>query len=253
MTPADPESRTWQRLSHAEHEALRAAGYTKAWPAGDTIAPQGGPPSSMYVILTGWVKITATNDRGDNAPLAARGPGEIIGELVPISDSPRSAAILAITDVHALVIPRERARAVVRRHPHIAEELHRSTAIRLQQSDRLRLESGGPDLAQRLAAVLLELALQLAPDATPHTHVHLPFRQDELASFARVSRSTLIRGLEELRNLHLVETARRRLTINNLGALSHLASGGTLPDPQTMSHDGITRSNRRVREGESPP
>jgi CRP/FNR family transcriptional regulator, cyclic AMP receptor protein len=225
VSSSDAEPRAWFRLTAAEQAALMAAGYTKVWPAGDTIAPQGGPPTSMYVILTGWVKITVSNDRGDNAPLAARGPGEIIGELAPITDAPRAAAIQAITPVHALVIPRDRVRAVIHHHPHIAEELLRTTAIRLQQSDRMRLESGGSDFTQRLAAVLLELADQCSPNSPDNKPVDLPFPQEELASFARVSRSTLIRGLEELRKLQLIQTSRRRTTIPRLQPLRDYATG----------------------------
>lgn len=249
MRPPGSASQIWYRLTKTEQDALMAAGYTRVWRAGETIAPQGSPPNSMYVILGGWIKVTATNDRGDQAPLAARGPGEIMSDAA-ITGTPRAAAILAITDVHVLVIPSARAHAVLHRHPHITEELLRTTAIRLQQSDRLRLESGGSEFPQRLAAVLLELALQYLPDATPNSHISLPFNQDELASFARVSRSTLIRGLDELRKHHIIQTARRRTTINNLQALHDLASGRPLPEPQTMSHDGNARSNRR--EGESP-
>src|SRR5205823_1326909 len=97
MSDSDAEPRAWYRLTPAEQAALMDAGYTRTWPAGDTIAPQGGPPTSMYVILSGWAKITASNDRGDNAPLAARGPGEIIGELATLTGTPRAAAIQAIT------------------------------------------------------------------------------------------------------------------------------------------------------------
>ena len=225
MGHPDTETRAWFRLTPAEQAALTAAGFTRIWPAGDILSPQGSPPRSLYVILGGWVKITVSNDRGDNAPIAARGPGEIIGELATISDTPRAAAITAITNVHALVIPSTRARVVLHRHPHISEELLRTTAIRLQQSDRLRLESGGTDFTHRLATVLVELALQCAPDAQPDTPINLPFPQEELASFARVSRSTLIRGLDELRKLQLVETARRRITIKSLRSLRDLAAG----------------------------
>jgi CRP/FNR family cyclic AMP-dependent transcriptional regulator len=223
----DAEPRVWYRLTAAEQAALTAAGYPRTWPAGETIAPQGGPPTSMYVILTGWVKITVSNDRGDNAPLAARGPGEIIGELGPITDAPRAAAIAAITAVRALVIPRDRVRAVLHRHPHIGEELLRTTAMRLQQSDRLRLESGGPDFTQRLAAVLLELSHQCSPGTPDNEPVELPFPQEELAGFARVSRSTLIRGLEELRRLQLIQTSRRRTVIPNRQPLRDYATGRT--------------------------
>ncbi len=225
----DGERRAWYRLNDGEQAALTESGQARNYSPREFLAMQGSPPSSMFVILRGWVKITATNYRGDNAPLAARGPGEIVGELAPISGLPRMATIQAIDDVLALVIPRERLLAVVRRKPRISEELLRTAAIRLQQSDRLRLEVGGPDLPQRLAAVLLELALQYNPDWEVASEVVLHETQEDLASFARVSRSTFIRGLDELKRAGVVRTARNRVTIIRPDLLRDLAAGRAEP------------------------
>ncbi|KZB86974.1 Crp/Fnr family transcriptional regulator [Amycolatopsis regifaucium] len=220
---------TWRRLTPAEQTALRNAGHLKVWRPGQILALQGSPPTSMFVVLRGWVKISATNYRGEDAPLAARGPAEIVGELAPISGLPRSATMSAIDEVHTLIVPREQFLGVLRAQPRIAEEIFRTAAIRLQQSDRLRLESGGPDFPQRLAAVLLELALQHALDPVDGKQVDLHFNQGELAGFARVSRSTLIRGLDELRRLGVVRTARQRVTITRPRALRELAAGRPPP------------------------
>ncbi|ANN20100.1 cyclic nucleotide-binding protein [Amycolatopsis orientalis] len=220
---------TWRRLTVSEQAALRAAGHLKVWRPGQILALQGSAPTSMFVVLRGWVKISATNYRGEDAPLAARGPAEIVGELAPISGLPRSATMSAIDEVHTLIVPREKFLGVLRERPRIAEEIFRTAAIRLQQSDRLRLESGGPDFPQRLAAVLLELALQHDLDWTAEKQVELRFNQGELAGFARVSRSTLIRGLDELRRLGVVRTSRQRVTITRPRALRELAAGRPPP------------------------
>jgi CRP-like cAMP-binding protein len=225
------ERRAWLRLTDDERAALTAAGRMKVWSPGEILSLQGGSPSSMFVVLKGWVKIVATNYRGDNAPLAARGPAEIVGEMAPMSGFPRVATIQAIDEVHTLVVAREKLLHVLRQRPNIAAELFRITAIRLQQSDRLRLESGGSDFPQRLAAVLLELTLQYA--SWPEDgEVSLPFNQGELASFARVSRSTLIRGLDELKRLGVVSTARQRITIMHPGTLRELAAGRPPSSPR---------------------
>jgi CRP/FNR family cyclic AMP-dependent transcriptional regulator len=225
VTVPDGESRAWHRLTAAEQTALWEAGTTRVWRPGEIMIRQGEPPGCAYVILSGWVKLSVTNERGDNAPTAARGPGEIIGELAAISGRPRNSTIQAISTVHALVIPQERLRTVLQNCPRIAQELLSVVAIRLEQSDRLRLEAGGPAFPQRLAATLLELTYQYSPDVAEDAHIDLPFTQDELAAFARVSRSTLVRGLDELRAHHILETARRRVTVINLPALRNLAAG----------------------------
>jgi CRP-like cAMP-binding protein len=221
----DPDSRAWHRLFPAEQDALIAAGYTRTWRPDEIIASQGGPPGSMYVIRSGWVKITVTNDRGELAPIAARGPGEIVGEMAAITDLPRNATIQAITPVTALVIPATRLRAVLSNRPHIAEELFRTAAIRLEQSAHLHLEAGGPEFPQRLAAILVELAAQCAPDAPADAPIILPFGQEELAAIARVSRSTLIRGLDRLRALGIVTTTRGRVIIERQQQLREFAAG----------------------------
>lgn len=230
-TAENDERRAWYRLTEPERVALTAAGHVRIWRPGEILALQGSPPTSMFVVLRGWVKISATNYRGDDAPLAARGPAEIVGEMAPISGLPRMATMQAIDEVHTLVVARDRLLSVLRSQPHIAEELFRTTAIRLHQSDRLRLESGGPDFPQRLAAVLLELALQHAQNWDENKQVNLHFNQGELASFARVSRSTLIRGLEELRKMGVVTTARQRITIMHPETLRELAAGRPPPHP----------------------
>jgi CRP/FNR family cyclic AMP-dependent transcriptional regulator len=120
--------RAWHRLTSVEQTALTEAGYVRSWQPGEILALQGGPPNGMFVILRGWVKISAANDRGDKTRLATRGPGEIIGELGPISGLPRTATMQAIGEVRALVVPQERLLGVLRRCPRIAEELLRSTS-----------------------------------------------------------------------------------------------------------------------------
>jgi CRP/FNR family transcriptional regulator, cyclic AMP receptor protein len=218
--------RGWHRLTDAERAALTQSGRVRTWAPGEILALQGDPPSNMFVVLHGWVRITATTYHGESTPVAARGPAEFVGELSPLSGLPRTATIQAMDDVQALVVPRDQFLAVLRRHPRISEELLRTAAIRLQQSELARMESG-PAFTQRLAAVLLELALQHDPDWQAATHIDLKVTQEDLASFVRVSRRTLIRGLDDLKRLGVARTARHRVTITRPDILRDLAAGTT--------------------------
>ncbi|HWM02619.1 MAG TPA: Crp/Fnr family transcriptional regulator [Actinophytocola sp.] len=223
--------RSWLQLTDTERAALAEAGYNRVWQPGHVLALQGGPPRGMFVILRGWVRITAANHRGDSVPLAARGPGEIVGELSPMSGLPRMATIQALDEVETLVVPRDRLLAVLGRHPGISEELLRTAAIRLLQTDRLGVEAGGSHVPQRLAAVLLERALKDDPEWHAAIDLHLSVTQDDLASHAQVSRRALTRGLNELRTQGVIQTGRQRVTIIRPDVLRELAAG-TTPAPE---------------------
>lgn len=232
------ETRSWSKLSGSERTALTDAGRVRTWQPGEILALQGSPPSGMFVILHGWVRIIATDyERGSNVPLAVRGPAEIVGELAVISGLPRTATIQAIVEVRALAIPRERALAVLRDKPRIAGVLFRAVAIRLRQSDPNRVE-GSQDFPQRLAAVLLELALQHEPGWETAGEIMLHVTQEDLASFARVSRSTLIRGLDAMKKVGLVQTRRHEVTILRPDLLRDLASGRAMLEPASISSAG---------------
>jgi CRP/FNR family transcriptional regulator, cyclic AMP receptor protein len=226
-----PKHRSWLQLNETERGALIEVGRRRIWWPGDFLAQQGGPPRSMFVILRGWVRITAVNRRGDSVPLAARGPGEIVGEMSPISGLPRMATIQALDEVETLVVPRDRLLAILGRHPGISEELLRTAVIRLQQTDHPKMGSGGPDVPQRLAAVLLERALEYDPGWQAAIDLHLSVTQDDLASHAQVSRRALTRGLNELRTQGVIQTGRQRVTIIRPDVLRELAAG-TTPAPE---------------------
>ncbi len=227
---AADELRAWLRLTPDDRAALTACGYERTWHPGEILALEGSPPSSMFVILAGWVKITGRDYRGEDTPLAARGPAEIVGELSPISQMSRTATITALSAVRTLVVPRDRLLTLLASRPQIARELLRTIGIRLHQSDRLRLESGGTYFTQRLAAVLLELAVQYYPDWTSAEKVNLNVTQEDLAKYARVSLRTLLRGMQDLRGLKVVATRRHQVTILKPAILRDLAAGNSPPE-----------------------
>jgi len=78
----------------------------KTFDVGETIFKEGDAGGEAYLIRNGYVSIWKQD--GDNRiELATRGPGEIMGEMALIDDKPRSATVLAKTEVVVEIITRD--------------------------------------------------------------------------------------------------------------------------------------------------
>jgi CRP/FNR family transcriptional regulator, cyclic AMP receptor protein len=83
-----------------------------------------------------------------------------------------------------------------------------------------RSTSTGP---QRLAALLLDLADRHGTATSGGTHIEMPLSQEELASLAGTSRSTLARALANWRGRGFIRTGYRQITIISTENLRRIA------------------------------
>jgi EAL domain-containing protein (putative c-di-GMP-specific phosphodiesterase class I) len=84
----------------------RSDQFRRSFAAGSAIFNEGDPGNCAYIIERGTVEISTLRG-GQKIRLAARGPGEIFGEMAIIDSKPRSASALAESDCELLVISRE--------------------------------------------------------------------------------------------------------------------------------------------------
>jgi CRP-like cAMP-binding protein len=81
---------------------------------GDTVVATGAPADYFYVILGGDAKAAAKP--------AGRGlsTGDYFGEMGLLDSQPRSASVIAASDLHVMRLPRRTFDDVIRRHPGVA-------------------------------------------------------------------------------------------------------------------------------------
>ncbi|MBV9450853.1 MAG: cyclic nucleotide-binding domain-containing protein [Streptosporangiaceae bacterium] len=77
---------------------------------------EGSPADHVIVIIKGRVRISTWQDGADRT-IAERGPGQLIGESAALSVSTRSATVIAMEEVHALVVTIEDFEAFIADHP----------------------------------------------------------------------------------------------------------------------------------------
>lgn len=94
---------------------------------GTELTRQGDIGREAFVILSGTAEV-----RRDDVAIAALGPGDVVGELALLDGGPRSATVVATTDMDVLVLTRPAFNAVLDQVPTLAHRLLVTVARRLR-------------------------------------------------------------------------------------------------------------------------
>jgi small-conductance mechanosensitive channel/CRP-like cAMP-binding protein len=100
--------------------ALSRTGQEHIFAAGEAIVRQGAAGSSMYVVLSGRVRVLLEPSGQEVAVLE---PGGIFGEMSMLTGDPRTATVRALEDVRLLEITAERFRDVAMERPGLIEHV----------------------------------------------------------------------------------------------------------------------------------
>lgn len=136
----------------------------RAYRKGQAIFHQGDGGSTFHIIEQGRVKIFLASEEGEEFVLAVLGPWDFFGELALIDGRPRSAAAVAMTDVHTYAVERRDFVEFLNATPGAAVALAAALAGRLRQVDERLAEIAFLDLHHRLARELLRLAEVNGPE-----------------------------------------------------------------------------------------
>ncbi len=124
----------WDALDPTEREALRSVASWRTFAAGATIMQEGERADHVIVILGGRARI-CVEENGRERVLAERGLGQLVGERGALQVSVRSATVIALEMVWALVVQTKDFAAFISSH---------SRVLALVQSQRYDRGTGEP-------------------------------------------------------------------------------------------------------------
>jgi CRP/FNR family cyclic AMP-dependent transcriptional regulator len=100
------------------------------FPAGQVLARQGQVGREFLVVIEGTARVEI-----DGREIAKLGPGDFFGEMALLDGGPRSASVVAGTDVVADVMNRQEFDHVLTVAPHVARAVLAGLARRLREAD----------------------------------------------------------------------------------------------------------------------
>jgi|GEM_PF-1265624 len=124
----------FQDMTEQEIELLTQSALTRHFKKGDYIIQAGEHGDSLYIILSGKVKVLIpTRDGNAHKLLTFLGSGDCFGEIAIVLQTNRSADVVAVQNTHVIMIPEKKALDFMSEHKQMMFNLLKYSLKRIYQ------------------------------------------------------------------------------------------------------------------------
>jgi CRP-like cAMP-binding protein len=164
---------------------------------GEVLFNEGEPGDSLYIVLSGKLKIGRKAGDGRQNLIAVMGPSDMLGELSLFDPGPRTATATAVVDSRLARLRKQALRPWLTDRPEIAEQLLRVLARRLRRTNDALADLIFTDVPGRVAKNLLQMAGRFGSRDGGVLRVTHDLTQEELAQLVGASRETVNKALAD--------------------------------------------------------
>jgi CRP/FNR family transcriptional regulator, cyclic AMP receptor protein len=215
-------NRLFRGLSSATIQQIAALAIRRPYEQDAIVFSQGDPGDSLYGVVTGKVRISASTREGKEMFLNIMEPGDTFGEIALLDGNPRTAAATTTATCELMIIPRAQFLALLQREPTLAIHLLQLLCQRIRWTSGQAEDSALLTVPNRLARRLLSLA-KLHGQPAPNG-VQLIISQEEMGRFLGISRQAVNQYLQAWRAKGWVDVGRGKVTVLDESALQTMAS-----------------------------
>ena len=187
----------FQGVDHDAAEALAKEMETIDARKGEVVFSEGEPGDSLYIVLTGKIKVGRRAQDGRQNLIAVMGPSDMVGELSLFDPGPRTATATAVVDSRLARLRKTALRPWLNNRPEIAEQLLRVLARRLRRTNDALADLIFTDVPGRVAKNLLQMAGRFGTRDGGVLRVTHDLTQEELAQLVGASRETVNKALAD--------------------------------------------------------
>ena len=202
-------------------------GSQRLFPRGHVVISESAHTSEVYIVLSGFLRVLNHSYAGDQAMIAIRTRGDLIGELAAMDGKPRTSTVIAASRTLVRVVDAPRFRSFAAQHPVVGDAIARSVVGKLRSATRYRVETGQATVLTRVARVLEHLGDGYGRPVSGGILIDVPLSQRDLASLVGTSEKGVYRAYGELKQAGVIEVAYRRIVIREFAKLHRYADGLT--------------------------
>jgi CRP/FNR family cyclic AMP-dependent transcriptional regulator len=163
-------------------------------PRSSLIMAAGDPTDSLYLVISGRLKVMMGDAEGKEVILSIIGPGEFFGEMGLIDDSPRSASVVAIEPCELLSLSRRDFKKCMAENFEMTITVMKGLVRRLREADRKIGSLALLDVYGRVARLLLDMS----EDVNGQKMVTKRLPKQDIAKMIGASREMVSRVMKDL-------------------------------------------------------
>jgi CRP/FNR family cyclic AMP-dependent transcriptional regulator len=172
---------------------IASSGVVRRFPKNVVLINEGDQGDSLFIVVSGKVKVFASNEAGKEVVIDFHGPGEYVGEMA-LDGAPRSASVITVEPTTCAVVSRAHFRDFILAHPDFALHL----IERLIQRVRLATENVKSLALSDVYGRLVRLLLSLAEERDGQLTVPEKLTQQDIAERIGASRDMISRLMKDL-------------------------------------------------------
>jgi CRP/FNR family cyclic AMP-dependent transcriptional regulator len=188
---------------------LATRGQIRSFPKNTVFINEGDRGDSLFIIVSGRVKVYVSDNQGREMILDIHGPGQYVGEMA-LDGRPRSASVMTLEATACAMVTREMLKEAIIADPDLAmsliEELIDRARIATDTIKNLALM----DVYGRVARLLLSLARERDGKLV----VPERMTQQDIADRVGASRDMISRIFKDLTTGGYVTVVDRQITLN---------------------------------------
>jgi CRP/FNR family transcriptional regulator, cyclic AMP receptor protein len=209
MTGESPSAAQLNGIADLFVRELAALGRLRSYPKNTVFITEGDSSDSVFVILSGRVKIFLSDTEGHEMILDTHGPGEYVGEMA-LDGNPRSASVMTMESTSFSVVSRDPIREAIRRNPDFALEMISKIIDRARLATNSVKDLALLDVYGRVARLLLNMAVE----TDGKLEIPEKLTQQEIAERVGASRDMVSRIFRDLTAGGYISVESRHITIN---------------------------------------
>lgn len=216
------ERRIRSILRDLDEGALENLDATKAcyvYKKGQVILSEGIPPTGLFCVHHGKVKVYKTGDEGRDKIVRLAGDGDVLGYRALLTGSPSSVSAAALEESVVCCIPRDTFFNLLRANGNLSMRLIELLSSELGRAEEQIVHIAQKPVRERLAEALVLLKETYGTEDGDGGTLSVRLSRDELAGIVGTAVETLVRTLADFKKSRVISTEKKKIRILDLPRL----------------------------------